>query len=78
MQNALWQPPLNEQSYFFSSLALHSPSLCTLSPFQGRGVAVWHFLGLSDYFRSTIIITTTLKKFKLAERKGAGDEDLGS
>ena len=78
MQNALWQPPLNEQSYFFSSLALRSPSLCTLSPFQGRGVSVWHFVGLSDYFRSTIIITTTLKKFKLAEREGAEDEDLGS
>ena len=36
---------------------------------------IWHFFGLSDYFRSTII--TTLKKFKLAEREGAGDEDLG-
>ena len=33
-----WQPPLNENSYFFSSLMFHSPSLCTLSPFLGRGV----------------------------------------
>ena len=35
---ALWQPPLNGHSNFFSLPTFHSPSLCTLSPFQGRDV----------------------------------------